>query len=188
MKHRTLAALNFSSFSVTPPLTDKFFASVQFGPRDTRDTWNTAGDAWDLAVELVPSHRIRIRDEQSQSSLAFIEFVSKEAPHHELSNGKRFKLYYGFKPIAEVHVINVAGSLVPAGRVRSIKPVESEFLKSSSGQPIIYHAGTEMVLLESLDEKENEWFVEIRIPDETLVGGASYDVIQIALTDTEPVP
>jgi hypothetical protein len=200
MNHRTLAVVNFK---IRPWLADRFLASVQFG---SSGTWDTAGDAWDLVIELVLSDHKRqsfslgkgtVADPfrpgpLPESNLAFVEFVSKEAPHHELSVGKRFDIYYGFKPIADVYVINVVGSPIPAGKagkVRTTRPMKSEFDARTT-----YPAGTEVVLVESLDNERSEWLVEVacghsecRVPDETLVGGASYDVVQVVLADTEPV-
>jgi len=66
-------------------------------------------------------------------------------------------------------------------RVRTLSP-------SSGFENVTYPIGTEGVLVEMLGTNWLEWLVEVRIPDETLVGGASFDVFEIALTDLEPVP
>jgi len=183
MNHQTLATVSFVG---TPPsAVSAFLARMKLGK-----------DAWDLSVEPVLRERrsfwlgagtsddpFRVSNKpMPESVLAFVEFVSKEAPHHELSIGARFDLYYGFKRIAEVHVINTADSSIPAGRARTTKPVKSGFSAT------MYPAGTEVVLVESLDKERSEWLVEVRVPDETLVGGASFDVVEIALADLEPVP
>jgi hypothetical protein len=46
----------------------------------------------------------------------------------------------------------------------------------------VYPVGTGVVLVESLGA---HWLVEVRVPDESLVGGASYDTFEVAATDLE---
>jgi len=54
VNHRTLAVIDFA---VAPWLADTFLTSVQFG---SKGTWDTKGEAWDLAVELVLSKHKRL--------------------------------------------------------------------------------------------------------------------------------
>ncbi len=172
-----LARVRF--MGTTTPISVPFLASVKFGK-----------DAWDLAVEpVVPRNGREVGRAMPETILAFVQFISESAPHHELSVGGDLALHYGFKHIADVRVIHVAGSPVPAGRARTTKPIESGL------DAVTYPAGTEVVLIEPLDQERSEWLVEVacghsecRVPDETLVGGASYDVVEIALADLEPVP
>ena len=57
-------------------------------------------------------------------------------------------------------------------------PVSSNFC-----QGVVYPTGTEVTLVESLDDARSSWLVEVRVPDASLVGGASYDVVKVPFAD-----
>lgn len=61
-------------------------------------------------------------------------------------------------------------------RFRTKKPIRGD-----SGE--IRPAGSDVVLVELLDEKKNVWLVEVRVPNPSLLGGASYDLAQVELSD-----
>ncbi len=75
-----------------------------------------------------------------------------------------------------------------AGAARSSKgrssmktrvPIKSQFDKN-----VEYPAGTDVVIVEQLDK--HTVLAEVRIPDETLVGGARFDTVQIPKSYLEP--
>jgi len=51
---------------------------------------------------------------------------------------------------------------------------------------VIYPAGTVVTLLESVGP--SAWLVEVRIKDPTLIGGASYDTVEVRSRDLVPAP
>lgn len=56
--------------------------------------------------------------------------------------------------------------------------------KPSAENPAhVHRAGTPVVLLEPLDPDKSVWLVEVRVPDDTLVGGAWFDCIEARLDD-----
>jgi hypothetical protein len=63
-------------------------------------------------------------------------------------------------------------------KLRTLKPLKSDFRPDVS-----YPAGSEVAVLEPLDEQRAIWLVEVRIPDPSLAGGASYDVTKANLAD-----
>lgn len=66
-------------------------------------------------------------------------------------------------------------------RVRLKKPATSDWYP-----PLTHPAGTEATIVENLSGGE-AYIVEIRIPDESLVGGARYDTATVGKDDVEPV-
>lgn len=67
-------------------------------------------------------------------------------------------------------------------KLRTLRALRSDFRSD-----VFYPVGSEAVLVEPLDEGRDVWLVEVRIPDESLVGGASFDVVQANLDDLEVV-
>jgi hypothetical protein len=67
--------------------------------------------------------------------------------------------------------------------LRTRRPIRSEFHPSQ-----VYPAGSEAVLVQVLDTSRGIWLIEIRVPDEALVGGACYDVVESEMSDLEEVP
>jgi hypothetical protein len=57
------------------------------------------------------------------------------------------------------------------------KAVSSEF------RGLSYPPGTEVTLVEPVDDARSVWLVEVRVPDGSLVGGASYDTVEVKLVD-----
>ncbi len=56
----------------------------------------------------------------------------------------------------------------------------------SSYRPGYEHpAGSEVLLVESLGPDRLDWIVELRVPDESLVGGAWYDHAELHVTDLD---
>jgi len=70
----------------------------------------------------------------------------------------------------------IGGPLMKLGQL-----IRSEFRAGVS-----YPPGTEVTLVEPVDEARSVWLVEVRAPDESLVGGASYDTFEVALVELSP--
>jgi hypothetical protein len=66
----------------------------------------------------------------------------------------------------------------PRPALAPLKPLTSDFHPE-----VVHPAGSEVVLVEPLDAARKVWLVEIRVPDETLVGGASFDVAKAELSE-----
>lgn len=49
----------------------------------------------------------------------------------------------------------------------------------------VHPAGSEVTLLEPIDPEHRVWIVELRVPDEDLVGGAWYDHAELPITDID---
>jgi hypothetical protein len=64
--------------------------------------------------------------------------------------------------------------------MRLRKQINSDFRPG-----VAYPSGTEVTLIEPLDEWRDTWLVEVRVPDESLVGGASYDTVEVQFVDLE---
>ena len=63
---------------------------------------------------------------------------------------------------------------------RTLKPIRSEF------RPDVFHpAGSEGWPVTPIDAKLGVCLFEIRVPDDQLVGGASYDVVTVDVSDLE---
>ncbi len=58
---------------------------------------------------------------------------------------------------------------------------------TSDCEDTVYPIGSEVMLVEPLDDEQLVWLVEVRVPDDTLVGGASYDVAQANLVELIPL-
>jgi hypothetical protein len=63
----------------------------------------------------------------------------------------------------------------------TLKALHSDFYPN-----VVHPAGSEVVLVEPLDATNRVWLVEVRVPDESLVGGASFDLVKAELSDLRP--
>jgi hypothetical protein len=70
------------------------------------------------------------------------------------------------------------GAYQPGRRTKNKRPIPSD-----SDKDVIYPAGTQVTVVEQLDK--HTVVAEIRIPDDSLVGGARYDTILVKRDDLE---
>jgi hypothetical protein len=62
--------------------------------------------------------------------------------------------------------------------LRSLTPLKSDFHGD-----VVYPPGSEVTLVEPLDAARKVWLVEVRVLDEALVGGASYELAKAELSE-----
>lgn len=58
-------------------------------------------------------------------------------------------------------------------------------IKSCFQKNVIYPAGSNIVIVEARYEAKTVFLAKVRIPDETLEGGASYDVVEVGAGDID---